>query len=158
MRSSARFDSREEADAFMEQVDATMRRLTRPGHLYRGMTEVEYKATVGKRRGVRSRQDWSAEGEGTSFSLDFQTAEDYVNFGRTDPRKTGIPNYVVEVRVDNVKRGKYRSFPDGPGSAVLTPDGYVKVADPGIPQSQVTNVWRMEPRGDILFAKKAKKS
>ena len=68
-----------------------------PGHAYRGMEKTEYDATVGAGKGVQSRGDYSMPGEGTSLAKDFATAENYVNFGRSHPARTGNPTYLVEV-------------------------------------------------------------
>ena len=68
-----------------------------PGHAYRGMEKAEYDATVGAGRGIQSRGDYSMPGEGTSLAKDFATAENYVNFGRSHPARTGEPTYLVEV-------------------------------------------------------------
>lgn len=109
--------------------------IRRPGHVYRGMTGDEYYATIGSGSGVRSRRDFSLPSEGTSFSEDPKIAEDYANFGRTDPRKTGRPNYLVEVVND-------------PKLLSVDPrDGYVK-ADAEVPRTHVTRVWRMEASKD----------
>lgn len=112
--------------------------LTRPGHLYRGMTEAEFNATVGSGRGVSSRQDYSVRGEGTSFSDDAAAAESYVNFGRDDPRKTGRPTYLVEVSA-------------GPDVAFDRRDGYYKAAGE-IPADRITRVLRMEGRDGAVVA------
>lgn len=123
--------------------------MTRVGHAYRGMTEVEYLATVGAGRGVRSRADWSVAGEGTSLAFDAGTAEDYANFGRTDPRKTGLPTYLVEVKLDATPpRAPLLQFPV---PVVQTRDGYIKARD-GIPQRQVRRVWRMAPQDGNVVA------
>ena len=111
--------------------------LTRPGHAYRGMTAEEFNATVGQGRGIQSSQKWSLPNEGTSFAEDAPTAESYANFGRTDPRKTGEPTYLIEVeRGEGLKPGK---------------DGYLKGANP-ITQSDVRRVWKMEadPQGNVV--------
>ena len=109
--------------------DAALVALSRPGHAYRGMTDAEYRATVGAGRGVRSRGDWSLANEGTSFSDDIRIAEDYANFGRTDPRKTGEPTWLVEVESSPLRRDS---------------DGYLKAAGELPP----TRVWPMEARGE----------
>lgn len=67
------------------------------GFVYRGMTAAEYSNTVGMGKPIQSTLDYSFDSEGTSFAEDPGTAEGYVNFGRDDPRKTGVPNYLVEV-------------------------------------------------------------
>jgi hypothetical protein len=116
-----------------------VRTWTRPGHLYRGMTEDEYLAhrAAGE---VRSSGRYSLPGEGTNFSDDAADAESYVNFGRDDPRRTGRPNYVVEVRAD-------------PALFRRKPDGYWE-ATGGVPLDRLTRVWRMRARGDEVVAER----
>lgn len=116
---------REGEEAGAPEID---KMLTRPGHYYRSMTRAEYFATVAQKLGVKSRQDFSAPGEGTSFSDKASDAESYVNFGKDDPRKTGDPTYLIEVEGDaGMERGK---------------DGYMKVKDE-IPYSRVTQIYEM---------------
>lgn len=104
---------------------------TRPGHLYRGMTEQEYLAH--KKAGyIQSTGRYSFAEEGTNFSDRADDAEGYVNFGREDPRKTGRPNYLIEVRND-------------PSVFTLWRDGYYKTPQ-RIPLGCITRVW-------IMFAK-----
>jgi hypothetical protein len=112
--------------------------LSRPNHVYRGMTQAEFDATVGAGRGVQSRRDYSHSSEGTSFGADAQTAESYVNFGHTDPRKTGTPTYLVEVRASN-------------RLAVDRRDGYPKAAGE-IPREDIARVWKMLGNGDAVEA------
>ncbi len=108
-----------------ENVD----KISRPGHFYRGMTEAEFKNTVGAGVGIKSNQAYSLHGEGTSLSDDAGDAESYVNFGRDDPRTAGRPTYLVEVKGgDNIKLDKR--------------DGYHK-AQEVLPMSQITRVWEM---------------
>lgn len=110
--------------------------ITKPGHFYRGMSNAEYEATIGGGGGAVSRQDFSIPGEGTSWSDSAQDAESYANFGRTDPRKTGKPNYIVEVSGDEgLTRDK---------------DGYFK-ASGEIPRDRITRVIKMDPHeGSIV--------
>ena len=99
---------------------------TSSGYVYRGMTALEYENTVGSGNPIKSTGDYSFDFEGTSFTDDPGTAEGYVNFGRDDPRKTGISNYMVEVmRTD---------------SMYLDRDGYIKDKEP-VPLSAVTAIW-----------------
>lgn len=108
---------------------------TRPGHVYRGMTADEFAATVGRGAGVASRGDFSVAEEGTSFADDAETAESYVNFGRTDPRATQRPTYLVEAQADLPR----------------TRDGYRKATAP-VPQTAITRVWEMraDAAGNIV--------
>ncbi len=117
---------------------------TRPDHFYRGMTKAEYDATVGPGHGVQSRQDWSLpEGgrpEGTSFAKDASDAESYVNYGQTDPRVTGEPTYLVEIRgKDGVNYDRR--------------DGYYKAPD-RIPHDRITRVYEMHGERDSIVARK----
>lgn len=101
-----------------------------PGYVYRGMTSGEYNNTVGSGNPIQSSGDYSFDFEGTSFSEDPGTAEGYVNFGRDDPRKTGIPNYLVEViKTDSMYKDS---------------DGYIKDKKP-VPISSVVSVWEFTP-------------
>ena len=117
--------TREAAEEAMKNLAA----LRRDGHVYRGMTEAEYKATLGSGHGVRSRQDYSVAGEGTSFADDPADAESYANFGRDDPRTTQRPNYLVEVK----QTDRHVRDPR---------DGYIK-AQQEIPRDDVTRLWEM---------------
>jgi len=113
----------------------------RAGHVYRGMTEREYDATVGRREPIHSTGRHSLAGEGTNFADDPGDAESYVNFGRDDPRKTGKPNYLVEVKLtDAMKRW---------------PDGYIKSSEPVL-YASVTRVWKMFVQGDEVVAQQIK--
>ena len=111
-----------------------LERLNRPNKMYRGMTETEYKATVGKDGRIESRQDWSVPGEGTSFGEGIETADSYVNFGRTDPRKTGRPTYIVETSRGDLKPGR---------------DGYLKSQSP----TPAERVWKIEAVDDSLVGR-----
>jgi hypothetical protein len=110
-----------------EAAGDAVAKMSKEGHLYRGMTKDEFLATIAKKKGVKSRGDYSFADEGTSFSDRFDDAESYVNFGRTDPRKTGNPNYIVEVLA-------------GPGFQKAK-DGYWKTQD--VSQSDITRIWEM---------------
>ena len=108
---------------------------TRSGHLYRGITDDEFRFI--KTNGViRSSEKWSVRGEGTNFAEDADEAESYVNFGRTDPRKTGKPTYVIEVKKD--------------ASFKRWPDGYWKT--PEVSKSAITRAWKMVAEGDEIVA------
>jgi hypothetical protein len=108
---------------------------TRPGHLYRGITDDEFRFI--KSHGVvRSNEKWSIRGEGTNFAEDADEAESYVNYGRTDPRKTGKPTYVIEVKKDE--------------SFKRWPDGYWKT--PEVSKSAITRAWKMVGEGGEVVA------
>ena len=109
----------------------------RPGHLYRGMTQAEYDATIGAGKPLRSTGQWSAAGEGTNFAEDLDSAESYANYGQTDPRKTGAPTYVVEI----TREGE-----------TVAEDGYVKLQG-DVPLSRVTRVLHMRADGDRVVGR-----
>ena len=111
----------------------------RSGHLYRGMTQAEFEDTVGAGRGVMSKNLFSLEGEGTSLADDPEIAEDYANFGSTDPRRTGLPNYLVEID------------PSGLDFVTINRQGYYYAFAP-VPQDRVTRVWKMDPDGSDVVA------
>ena len=113
--------------------------MTREVTDYRGMSEAEYKATVGAGKGIKSNLSSSiASVEGTNFSNTAQDAESYANYGKDDPRKTGVPNYLVEVSAgDNIE---------------VKPDGYYH-ARGEVPKSQITRVWKMEAQDGAVVAK-----
>jgi len=106
--------------------------LTKPDHFYRGMSEAEYNATIGSGKNIKSNESASVPGEGTNFSHDFRDAESYANYGSTDPRKTGKPNYIVEVKgSDGFKQWR---------------DGYFKA--PEVSKDRVTRIIKMEDDGN----------
>ena len=111
---------------------------TRRGHLYRGMSAAEYDATVGAGAGVRSDSRYCFNGEGTCFAEDAPSAESYINCGHTDPRKTGLPTYVVEIDAD------------GSGAQQDRRDGYWKA--PSVPQDRARRVWRMSAEDGAVVA------
>lgn len=100
---------------------------TRPGHLYRGMTEEEYMAHMDKGY-IQSTGRYSHASEGTNFSHDAAVAESYINFGRDDPRRTGKPTYLVEIPQGDMRKSR---------------DGYYKTHKP-IPTSDMARVWRFD--------------
>lgn len=100
----------------------------RSGYVYRGMTKQEYDATIGKGLPIHSTGKYSHSSEGTNFSEDPLDAEGYVNFGKDDPRTTGLPNYLIEVKITE--------------SMKLERDGYIKSKDP-VPLSAIARVWEM---------------
>jgi hypothetical protein len=107
----------------------------RPGHLYRGMSEAEWRF-VQQSGVIRSDERFSVSGEGTNFAEDPGDAESYVNFGSTDPRKTGKPNYLVEIKND--------------GSLKRWGDGYWKARE--VPASLITRAWIMYPEAGAVMA------
>lgn len=107
----------------------------RRGHLYRGMSEAEWQFVLDNRV-IRSTERWSIPGEGTNFSDDARDAESYANYGSTDPRKTGLPNYLVEVRHTEIFK-QWR-------------DGYWKARE--VPAALITRVWEMRPVGPRVVA------
>ena len=107
---------------------ATLDKIKRPGHVYRGMEAAEYEATLGAGKPIYSTGAYSHRSEGTSFDGDPATAESYVNFGRSDPRTTGRDTFLVEVRRT--------------ASMYVDKDGYTKDRSPVSPEN-VTRVWRM---------------
>jgi hypothetical protein len=119
--------------------------MTRPGHVYRGMSEAEYQATIGSGAGIKSNLSSSIKSaEGTNFAADLPTAESYANYGRTDPRITGKPNYIVEVTQG--------------GDILPKRDGYLHALGE-VPADRITRVWRMEDDGgsiaaDLILGKK----
>ena len=118
-----------------------LREWKRTGHVYRGMTAQEYDATVGRGKPVQSTGRHSFKSEGTNFADDPGDAESFANYGRDDPRKTGRPTYLVEVRRTPTME--------------QWPDGYIKAQAP-IPHSQVARVWKMYADGGVLVAEQIK--
>lgn len=109
-----------------------------PSTAWRGMTQTEYDATVGAGGDVQSRGDYSFSVEGTMFSEQPASAEDYVNFGRDDPRITGRPTYLVEVKREMLSRNRQGDWQTAPGVA--------------LPRSEILRVYRMEAEGDDIVA------
>lgn len=106
------------------------------GHVYRGMTQDEWYSVIA-RGYIQSTMRYSHPSEGTSFSDSVEDAESYVNFGSDDPRKTGRPNYLVEVkRLDFIEKSK---------------EGYFKTHKQ-VPSSAITRVWRMVEEGGAIVA------
>ena len=104
--------------------------LKRAGHVYRGMTSDEYGATVEAENPIMSTGAYSHSSEGTNFADDPLSAESYVNFGRDDPRKTGKPTYLIEVKVTPTMK--------------VEPDGYIK-SKVQVPLEAITRTWKMYP-------------
>jgi hypothetical protein len=113
-----------------------VRALTRRGHLYRGMTKAEYDATVGAGKGAESTGAYSHSSEGTNFAETFEDAESYANYGRSDPRATGEPTYVVEIVGDGLSPSR---------------DGYYKV--PRVGADKITRVWEMFPEDGAVLGR-----
>jgi len=101
------------------------------------MTKAEYDATVGAGRGVRSRGDYSNPSEGTVFAENALDAEDYVNYGRDDPRTTGEATYLVEVDASELGQ---------------SPDGYLKTFDRAT-ETPALRVWEMSADGGDVVAR-----
>jgi hypothetical protein len=127
--------------ATSDEGAAFLSRLKRPGALYRGMDVAEYKATVGSRKPLWSTGAFSFASEGANFAEDPADAESYANFGRGDPRKTGKPTYLVEVR-------KSEAIP-------RERDGYYKAPAP-LPYSEVLRVWEMAAEDGAIVMKQVK--
>lgn len=119
-------------DAFFRQ--------TRSGFFYRGMDAAEWRY-IQKHGHIKSSVRWCMSGEGTCFAPDIETAESYVDFGRTDPRKTGRSNYLVEVRPNALLKYDPR-------------DGYTKTLgdDVEVPAALITRVWKLVGEGGEIVA------
>ena len=100
--------------------------LTRKNHLYRGVTADEWESIVRTGR-IASTGRYSAPSEGTNFAGDAPSAEAYVNFGRDDPRITGVPTYLIEI--------------EQPIGLRQSPDGYYK--QPSVSVGSITRAWKM---------------
>lgn len=116
--------------------------LQRPNHVYRGMSKAEYDATVAQGRGVQSDRRWCFENEGTCFATDPGSSAYYIFGGRTSPKITGEPVYLVEVAADSELMHK-------------DTDSYVKTKDPAgwIPMDHVTRSWEItyNPEDDFYY-------
>jgi len=126
-------------EALSDEAFETLGRWKSPTLVWRGMTQAEYRATIGARKPIWSTGSYSLEGEGTNFSTDPLDAEGYVNFGRDDPRKTHRPNYLVGVR----------RTPE----MAQARDGYIKSPVP-VDLSKVEVVWEMRGDDGVLVARK----
>jgi len=82
----------------------------------------------------RATSDGPRQNEGTSFADDLATAEDYANFGRTNPARTGQSSYAVEVQSAIPQRGA---------------DSYLKAKE-AVPLDQAQTVWRFDPSGGMV--------
>jgi len=108
----------------------------RHGYLYRGISQAEFNY-IRANKHIKSNMASSFKQEGTCFGDDWATAENYTNYGRTDPRLTGKPNYIIEVKQSAVFKR------DG--------DGYWKTLE-AVPIDEITRVWKMEAEGDAVVA------
>ena len=128
--------------ADLETIDADnydlLRGLSRPDCMYRGMSGAEYEATVAAGKPLVSDKRWCLPTEGTCYSATVDDAASYANFGRTDPRKTGTPNYIVEVA--------------RPAQDATDRDGYLKTD--AMTPADVRRVWRVTgtPEGGLAGA------
>lgn len=114
--------------------------MTRPGHLYRGMTSDEFEAH--KKAGfIQSSGAYSHKSEGTCFDDNAPSAEGYANYGRDDPRVTGKPTYMVEIKHDPEQTPQDKR------------DYYYKAPNP-IGLDKVTRAWKMHALGDAVVAHK----
>jgi len=113
--------------------DAAERATPKPGAAYRGMSSEEFADSL-RQGAIKSDQRWSAPNEGTSFADDLATAEDYANFGRTNPARTGQSSYAVEVQSAIPQRGA---------------DSYLKAKE-AVPLDQAQTVWRFDPSGGMV--------
>jgi len=111
--------------------------------VWRGMTQAEFKNTVGSLKPIWSTGRFSLEGEGTNFAEDPRDAESYVNFGRDDPRNTNQNTYLVGVRRHPDMR-KER-------------DGYIKMPSP-LPLDFVEVVWEMYPEEGAVVGRTIRSS
>lgn len=101
--------------------------LGRSSYLYRGMTEPEWRF-IQSRGFIQSNMSYSHSSEGTNFADDIADAESYVDFGRDDPRKSGRPNYLIEIpKLPHITRAR---------------DGYWKTMGP-VPKSEITRAWKI---------------
>lgn len=142
MRGSQSIILRPEGWGATSEVGAAyLDRIRRSGALYRGMEFAEYKNTVGARKPVWSTGAFSHATEGTNFAEHPGDAESYVNFGRSDPRKTGKSTFLVEVR-------KSDAIPQAR-------DGYFKAPEP-VPYSEVLRVWEMKAEGGAVVVSQVK--
>jgi hypothetical protein len=120
---------------------AFLERLRKPGHVYRGMTSEEYQATVGAGKPIQSTLRYSHNSEGTSFTEDPGNAESYANYGQDDPRRTGRPTWLIEIKRTSTM------YDDR--------DGYTKDRTP-VPLSAVTGVWKMFALDDEIHAERVR--
>jgi hypothetical protein len=111
----------------------------RPGYVYRGVTEEEYKF-IARTKTILSTGAFSFSQEGTCFTESPASAQSYATFGRDNPGRTGKPVYVLEIRrTDDMVEDK---------------DGYIKSKIENgkrvpIPASNITQIWRFNPDGTV---------
>jgi hypothetical protein len=103
--------------------------------VYRGISAAE--AAFIRRSGViKSDERYCVRGEGTCFADDFADAVSYVNVGRDNPGRTGVPTFVIEVsKVEEI--------------LVDPRDKYPKSSH-AIPASAIRRAWRFNPDGSLL--------
>jgi hypothetical protein len=118
-------------DAFYDQK--------RSGHFYRGMEEAEWRF-IHAHGFIKSNNTSCVRGEGTCFSRELADAESYVDFGHTDPVKTGRPNYVIEVKSDILKHDPRDDYYKTMGDEIT------------VPKSEITRAWRLAPEGTSVVA------
>lgn len=99
---------------------------------YRGITQDEADS-IARLGHIHSTGAFSHSSEGTSFAHDFESAEDAVNFGRTNPDRTRRPNYVLEVQTT-------------PDFEVDPRDKWPKAKAP-VPASNIKRAWKFSKRG-----------
>jgi hypothetical protein len=105
----------------------------RPQTVFRGMTAPEHDY-IRDNGHILSNQRYCVPGEGTCFAADHDSAEDYVNFGHTNPISTQKPTYVMEVE----------NRPD----INQDRDGYWKTQKP-VPAASIRSVSRYNPDGSF---------
>jgi len=102
--------------------------------IYRGITQEEADFII-KNGYIKSDQRWCVPGEGTCFSDNYYDAESYVNFGRTDPEKTKVPTYVIEIGLGTeIEKSK---------------EGYMKTPH-RIPIERITRAWKFKKRDEPI--------
>lgn len=105
--------------------------------LYRGISqeELDFIERTGE---VKSNESYCVPGEGTCFDVSFSSAESYVNYGRSNPGRTGKSNYVIEIGRNE-------------GTKVDPRDGYHKA--PSIPADRIKRIWEFHPDGRVTLKK-----
>lgn len=105
-----------------------------PSSVFRGITAEEAES-IRKTGSIKSTGAFSHKSEGTSFAEDLATAESAVNFGRTNPAKTGKPNYVIQVaKSDDIEIDKRDYWPK---------------AKEAVPAKRIEKVWAFHPDGRV---------
>lgn len=119
----------------VEGLDDYVGNLQRASHVYRGMSEEEWRY-IQETGQILSSCKCSFPTEGTCFSTDPLDAESYANVGRDSPLVTGRPTYLIEI-AENAQM--YRDT-----------DGYVKCRE-AIPAEEITRVWHMFVKNEGLY-------